>query len=519
MRHGHGVKIVALGLGHRKVNGSTMKHTMNSPPKQVLVIAAAFPPVGGSGVQRTVKFCKYLPSFGWQPTVWTVDEYDGLPSDTTLLHDLPPTVKVIRHPHINYVKRAKRSLQRIGGMGSVFSMVTAAMDWRLTRWHQRSAWPDELIAWAKSSVKPLLELLDKQPMDVIYSTFSPVSNHWLALELKHRTGLPWIADFRDLWTDDCSYSQSFRSFLRADTRLQQTFLEQADAVVAVSPGQTDILAGHVPLQRRKRTFTTITNGFDPDDFRLAIPDSSMGSEKNATFVLGHVGTLAGWRTMDTLLDGIAAFVDSIGGRRDRFEFRSAGILGSDVEKRIVSRGIPLTTKGYVPHFEAVASMRAADALLLYCGPGQNASTVINGKLFEYLASQTPILCVGDHDAEISKIVRSTNAGLVVHCESDSISLGLRKLYDAWETGQPMPGCAPERLDPFSRVTTTAQLALILDRLASQQRLDCNDQTDRGASMSAVNQDQPGKTDEAFETSDISQRQHQYAKEAARESFE
>lgn len=242
----------------------------NRGDRKVLMIAYVFPPTGGSGVPRSAKFAKSLPQFGWLPTVWTADEFEGLPCETTLCDELLPEAGTCPRIAGSGILAMRRSLRgfvnaRAGeGLSAVASRFAKAIDWRLEAWQSAISHPDDCIASARHSVDPLTRQIQSERFDVIYSTYSPVSNHWLALELKRRTSLPWVADFRDLWTDDSRYREPSPQRRAAHRQLEQEILEAADVVITVSERQRRTLADHVPTQRYK--FITITSGFDPSDF-------------------------------------------------------------------------------------------------------------------------------------------------------------------------------------------------------------------------------------------------------------
>ena len=427
----------------------------------MLMIAAAFPPTGGSGVQRPAKFAKYLPAFGWSPIVWASGRMHGLPEDATLLADLPSEVTIHRWNRGLAMRRWQRRLRGLGDRVAGLSRITQAVDWRVESWIADRAWPDDCAAWAKTSVAPLRRLIRGEGVDAIYSTYSPASNHLLALDLKTATHRPWIADFRDLWTDECRYDEVAPDRRRADRELEQTILEKADVVIGVSPRQTEILAGHVPSQRAK--FVTMTNGFDPDDFRS--PCREKTDEAGARFVLAYVGRFDRYRVNAVLLDGFRRFATLLGPERDRFVFRVVGHATEDTRAKVTETGLPCEFTGPVQHAEAIREMTEADALLVSTADsGPNADSVIVGKTFEYLASGRPILCVGPRDGECERIVRSCKAGLTVSFDAPAIAAALNTLFDGWRSGRPLGGCAADRLEPYSRATLTRRLAQLLDGL-------------------------------------------------------
>lgn len=448
---------------------------------RVLMVSAAFPPTGGSGVQRTVKFAKYLSRYGWQPTVWTVDRYDGLPKDASLLCDIGAEVTVCRWNRGRRARLLQRSMcaTRIGNL--LVPRVVAAVDRRLENWLSNCPFPDEFAGWARASVSPLRRLVKSQGIDVIYSTYSPASNHQLAMKLKSQTGLPWVADFRDLWTEDFRYQERSASRQAADRRLEQQVLDEADIVIGVTPSQTNLLADRVPTCRRK--FRTITNGYDPDDFRRVDRAETSGDRP---FVLSFVGRFERSRAPRVLLAGLRRFVDSLGSDRDRFLFRVIGHADRYTRSSLAASGIPHVLTGYVSHAEAVREMASADALLLSTEAKlRNAKTVICAKLFEYLASCRPILVVGPSGGECERIVRSCNAGLAVTPQESDISDALSRFYQARQCGRPISGCDPDRLSRYSRVTLTRRLAAILDGLVRQSPEEYSSSRGRRAGTLAV----------------------------------
>ncbi|MEK7710472.1 MAG: glycosyltransferase [Planctomycetota bacterium] len=437
--------------------------------RKVLMICHAFPPTGGSGVQRSAKFAKYLPEFGWLPIVWTADAVDGLPSDPTLSNDLPREVVVHAHRAGGGVQAYRRSLRGFVDAGdgarlrAAASQVARAIDWRLQSWLASAPFPDDCAAWARRSVRPLMRMVEGDGIELLYSTYRPASNHLLALELKRRTGLPWVADFRDLWTDDYRYREPSARRRAAHRKLEQEILDSADVVVGVTPTQTEILAAHVPSAQAK--FVTITNGFDPADFEesLTAPEGHRND-----FVLAYVGRLDAQRTDAALGDGLRAFADGLGADRERVLFRLVGHVNAVARERIASTGLRCEFHDYVPHAEAIRTMREADALLLIAPTGPNCETVIAANVFEYLAARRPIVLVGPRGGECERIVRSCRAGVVAPFESGPIDAALTRVFGAWKIGRPLRGCNPSRLGVYSRVELTRSLAAVFDRLIDER---------------------------------------------------
>jgi glycosyltransferase involved in cell wall biosynthesis len=423
------------------------------------MISAAFPPLGGPGVQRSAKFAKYLPAFGWTPVVWCAGHLEGLPLDDTLLAELRDEVSIHSFEGRSVGSRLRRGLQRRGRSASAGARVCRKVaEWLADRDARRLV-PDVMARWARESIVALRSIVRRERFDAIYSTYTPASNHVIARALHRATGWPWIADFRDLWTDDYTYVGHDARRRAAERALEQTILEEADRVIGVTARQTAILAARVPSAPEK--FVTITNGFDPADFREPPARRRDPRAGGGRFVLAHVGRFDHWRTGDALMEGLRRFAASLGEERERVELRIVGHAGAQGREGLARAEVPATFTGYVTHRDAVGEMRAADALLLSVPDGRNADTVVPAKLFEYLATGRPILVVGPLDGAAERIVRECRAGVTAEFEGQRVALGLRQMYEAWRGGRPLGGCPVELLEPFSRVTQTRELATLL----------------------------------------------------------
>ena len=437
------------------------------PVRRVLMISAAFPPTGGPGVQRSLKFAKYLPKSGWQPIVWAANPTPDLPRDASLLDDLPDTIEVHRHRQRSPLGALTRWCTSAGRSGETRDW-RGGLAWRVERLLSALAWrtpPDPLIGWALGSVAKCRALIERERIDVIYSTFSPPSNHVLGWLLKRATGLPWVADFRDLWTEDYGYPHGGLR-RRLDRWLERGFVTQADAVIGVTPSQTQSLAAHAgePLEK----FATITNGFDAADFEnrdaTEIRRRLHGPENR--FVLTFTGWFLTDRVPDAVLKALTLFASEHG---DAFELRIVGKVSARMRKNLIEAGVRLdATTGYVPHTQAIEHMLAADALLLLIPPGPKGQTLLPGKLFEYLASGRPILAAGaTPDSEAAKIIQHHQAGICVPGDATQIRQALTEL----KSKQAVTPTTPEshlkhlqHLQPLTREHLTQRLASILNQV-------------------------------------------------------
>ena len=240
--------------------------------KRLLIITYYWPPTGGSGVQRWVKFSKYLPEFGWQPVVYTPENPEQLARDESLLADIPACAEVVK-THISEPYEIYRRLTG-GKQGQEVNPVNAQKkNWkqRLSLWVRGNCFiPDPRIGWVRPSVRFLKKYLTEHPVDAVVTTGPPQSVHLIGLGLKKALGLHWIADFRDPWTEMFYYKHLGLSAAadRRHRRLEQAVLDGADTVISVSPPVA------ADFQSKTKTpVVLITNGFDESDF----VDSGSGS--------------------------------------------------------------------------------------------------------------------------------------------------------------------------------------------------------------------------------------------------
>jgi hypothetical protein len=401
--------------------------------KRLLIITYYWPPTGGSGVQRWVKFSKYLPEFGWQPVIYTPENPEQLARDESLLADVPACAEVIK-THITEPYAVYRRLTG-GKQGQEVNPVNAQQkSWkqRLSLWIRGNCFiPDPRIGWVRPSVRFLKKYLAEHPVDAVVTTGPPQSVHLIGLGLKKALGVRWIADFRDPWTEMFYYKHLGLS-AAADRRhhaLEQSVLDGADLIVSVSPPvAADFQA------KTKTPVVLITNGYDDDDFggpaAAAAPLSGCASltpdptrvngcaaalpipPENSKFRLVHTGLFAADGNPLNLWDALAQRCKADPDFRARLEIRLAGKVDAAITDAIRARGLGdnLVELGYLPHDETVREQRAADILLLPLRREPEYAKVLPGKIFEYLAARRPVLGIGQEDGAAASVLRDAAAG-------------------------------------------------------------------------------------------------------------
>ena len=438
--------------------------------KRLLIITYYWPPTGGSGVQRWVKFSKYLPEFGWQPVVYTPENPEQLARDESLLADVPACAEVVK-THISEPYEIYRRLTG-GKQGQEVNPVNAQKkNWkqRLSLWVRGNCFiPDPRVGWVRPSVRFLKKYLAEHPVDAVVTTGPPQSVHLIGLGLKKALGLHWIADFRDPWTEMFYYKHLGLSAAadRRHHRLEQTVLDGADTVISVSPPvAADFRA------KTKTPVVLITNGFDDDDFggTAAAPaplsgcaslspdptreNGCAGALPLPPIRLVHTGLFAADGNPINLWDALARRCEADPDFRGRLEIRLAGKVDAAITDAIRARGLGgnLVELGYLPHDETVREQRAADILLLPLRREPEYAKVLPGKIFEYLAARRPVLGIGQEDGAAATVLRDAGAGDMFDWDKQDELLAFLEAEHPQTAG----------IEKYSRRALTAQLADIL----------------------------------------------------------
>ncbi|MCB9464816.1 MAG: glycosyltransferase [Candidatus Eisenbacteria bacterium] len=419
--------------------------------RRLLYIAYFFPPLGGAGVQRTLKFVRYLPEFGWDATVVTGPASYWL-RDDSLEGEVPPSVRVVRAPHwgSRFVggggRSTRRSASRIRGLRAVSRALLV---------------PDAYVGWTVPARRVLRDLLRVERFDAVITTSSPDSTHLLGRWLHRSQQLPWIADFRDPWTRRMSYAPPTELHHRVQQSLERSVLCEANRVVVTSDATRQDYLQLVP-SLRPDSIVTITNGFDEGDFRDATEWMDASGLPNAPLrdcPILHAGQLNPERPLETYLQGLRIFLE----RNDAAESARTLFLGghydADVEK-VAEAGLSSMVEfsPSCPHRESVAALLRARVLLLLEQDSERGSLILPGKIFEYFRSGRPILAVVPTDGAAANLVRSLDAGWVADpSRPESVAEGLERLLRPDSAGP-----RAEVVQRFERRTLAGDLARLLD---------------------------------------------------------
>ena len=435
--------------------------------KRVLIISYYWPPTGGSGVQRWVKFAKYLPAEGWQPVIYTPENPEQLAVDTSLEAEVPAEAEVIRRRIVEPYERYKKLLRKSGHskeaveVNPVNAQNKSFMQ-KFAMWIRGNFFrPDPRCLWIRPSVRFLKKYLKEHPVDLIVSTGPPQSMHLIGRKLAKETGLPWIADFRDPWTKIFYFKHLSMTCAteKWHHKMEKKVLDEATAVVAVSPlVQQDFQAmTQTPVE-------LITNGFDDCDFAAAKDTEASGGPARE-FVITHTGLFAADGNPTVLWDVLAEKCSKDENFKKLLKIRLIGKTDEQILKAIEDAGLGanLENMGYQPHAVAVEQQRKASLLILPLRKEPEYKAVLPGKLFEYLASWRPVLGIGQTDGAMSMILNNTKTGLVLDWEDRK---SIEKHIDmCWEKHQ--AGCLTVEnadISQFTRRNLTRRMAQLFDSL-------------------------------------------------------
>lgn len=439
--------------------------------KRVLIIAYYWPPSGSSPVQRVLKFCKYLPDLGWQPVVLTVDQGEYSAIDESLSNEIPDTVEVVRtralEPHLIYRLLTGGNVK---GEVPLDAMAEKTVSWkkRLSFWLRLNLFvPDSRIGWIPFAVGAGKKIIKSKKIDMIFSTAPPPTVHLIARKLAKWSGIKWVADFRDPWTNIHYLQTSGRTNFakRKDEKLEKQVLNSADAVVAVS--MLDIKTDYATKVTDENKFFYIPNGFDEDDFK---DFSAKKSElMNSKFKIAHIGTIGEERIPRAFYKAISILDKKKIINKENFELFLIGKVEKSNFLACQKEGIEQYVKliPYLSHkkiFEYYCQMTAL-LLLTYKTPKN-----VPGKTFEYIRTGKPIIAFGPTDGEAANILKEIKGSVIINYDDVDQAVGfLHDLVEKFQMRQFENKFELTDILKFERKQLTKKLAEIFDTIESDSK--------------------------------------------------
>ena len=390
---------------------------------KVLIITYYWPPSGGSGVQRWLKFVKYLRDFDIEPVVFTVENPHYVITDNTLQDEIPKNIEVIKHK----IWEPNNLLGNKKQTGAGFLNPNPSIIEKLFQYIRANYFiPDARKYWVKPSVKYLKNLLDNSDIDIIITTGPPHSLQLIGLELKKKLSLKWIADFRDPWTEIDYFHQLplTKTSLKKHKELEHEVLKNADAVLVVGNTMKD------NFKSLAKNIHVITNGFDSGNN----VDKSILDKK---FSITHVGMMNADRNPKILWKVLNDIIKTNSEFKADLQVRLVGNVDVNVLNDIKNNGLTefVNLVDYMPHKEVLQFQRSTQVLLLAVNNVPNAKAIITGKIYEYLKAERPILAIGPKDGDLAEIIKESNSGEIVDFDDrDKLKSTILDFYENYTKG-------------------------------------------------------------------------------------
>ena len=426
------------------------------PTKKILIITYYWPPAGGPGVQRWLKFVKYLPEFGWKPTVFIPENPSYPIVDETLQKEVSDGLETIK----TKIWEPYQLAEIFGKDNKKFKAgqfdVGKNQSWKskLSIWVRGNFFiPDARVFWVKPSVEYLKKYLKENQFDAFVTTGPPHSMHLIGLELKKEfSTLKWIADFRDPWTE-ISYYKHLKLTKSADQKhrsLEQKVFENADITLATSYADAE------NFRKKGANSFCITNGFDDTEVENSV------SQKNSKFTLSYIGVLEQLRNPEILWKVLNELLSEKEGFKNAFELKFVGRIDDKILSEIERSELKdlVNNLGYLSHSEANIEMTNSDLLLITNFPDESSKGIIPGKIFEYLATGKQIVSFGPKESDVRKILEETTAGKHFFYDDESeLKVFLMQKFKEWQSG--ISNSQTRNIAQFSRKNLTKKLTEIL----------------------------------------------------------
>lgn len=425
--------------------------------KKVLIITYYWPPAGGAGVQRALKFAKYLPEFDWQPIILTVENPDCPVYDETLKKDIPENCKVYKtnalEPFGLYKKLTGKDPSYKIPSDVLNKTKNLSLSEKISKWVRFNLFiPDAKIGWKYFAIKKGKEIVKNEKIDIVFSTAPPPTVALIGKSISKDCNVKWVADFRDPWMEIVHYQNVKRNSITKfiDSKLESSVLNNADALVTISEDIVNLFKSKVG----EKKYSIIPNGFDETDFK------QIDSVKNDFFTIAYTGVITKTRVPSVFLKSLNKFVNSSINKKIKFVI--AGNTCPEFKEEIEKNNLNdvYEEKGFLPHHESTEILQKADLLLLIIDDVPNNKGFLTGKIFEYLGAKKPIFAIGPKDGDANKIIINTNSGKMVdYKDSDETYMLIKEMYENWETNNFQ---YKFNVEQYSRKNQAKQLAEIFN---------------------------------------------------------
>lgn len=424
--------------------------------KKLLIITYYFPPAGGPGVQRWLKFVKYLPEFDIQPIVYVPENPTYPIIDEGLVSQISDKVIVLKNkiwePYQLASIFSKKKTKKISSGIFPHQKKQTFLD-KTFLWVRGNLFiPDARVFWVKPSVAYLEKYIKENNIDTIVTSGPPHSLHLIGLELKEKLNVKWFADFRDPWTT-IGYHKALRLSNYAAKKhksLEHKVLNSADTIIVTSKTtKTEFEA------ITDRPISVITNGYDIENVEKQTLDSK--------FTLAHIGSFLSDRNPKFLWECLVELLKEIPDFKSHLEIKLIGAVSQEVldSTQDFNLNSYLNLLGYVSHHEAIAHQKKSQVLLLIEINSEDTKSIIPGKLFEYMVSNRPIIAIGPQGSDFADIIKETNTGVFFdYSEKSKLKSVILDFYNQFLEGKLQANGVG--LQQYSRKNLTKQLAQLIN---------------------------------------------------------
>lgn len=397
--------------------------------KKLLIITYYWPPAGGPGVQRWLKFVKYLPEFNIQPIVYIPENPTYPIIDNGLVSEVSDQAIILKNkitePYGFASFFSKNKTKKISS-GIISNQKKQSFIEKAFLWIRGNIFiPDARLLWVKPSVTYLTKYIEENQIDTIVTSGPPHSLHLIGLQLKKDLNIKWLADFRDPWTT-IGYHKALKlsSFAKKKHKaLEKAVLNAADTIIVTSKTtKTEFQA------ITSKPIEVITNGYDIEKITKQPLDEK--------FTLAHIGSFLSERNPILLWEALQELVAENSDFKKDFELKLIGATSQEVLDTIAEFKLSnyVQNLGYVSHEEAVAHQRKSQVLLLIEIDSKDTKSIIPGKLFEYMVSERPIIAIGPQDSDFAEIITSTNTGVFfTYHQKEKLKATLLKYFQEYQT--------------------------------------------------------------------------------------
>ncbi|MDG1659979.1 MAG: glycosyl transferase family 1 [Winogradskyella sp.] len=428
--------------------------------KKVLIILYYWPPAGGPGVQRWLKFVKYLPEFNIEPIVYCPSNPNYPIIDKSLKDEIPNGITVISQPiqePYSFAKLISKKSYKSISSGVIPKRKRQSLVERIMLFVRGNFFvPDARKNWVNPSVAFLSDYINKNVIDTIITTGPPHSLHLIGLHLKQSLNIKWVADFRDPWTT-IGYHKSLKLMnfaKKKHNQLEQKVLNTVDEIIVTSNHTKNEFS-----LKSKQPIKVVTNGYDNNSVEI--------NSKDDKFTISHIGSLLSERNPLVLWEVLSELVSENQLFANAFQLNFIGIVSDAIINTVKSFGLinHLNILGYVNHDKAIEFQKKSQLLLLIEIDSEDTKAIIPGKLFEYMISETPIIGVGPKDSDVETIITESNTGsYFLYSEKEKLKIKVLSYFKDFKNG-PLKS-NPVGLQKYSRRNLTEKLSDILHQLYS-----------------------------------------------------